>query len=79
MLWFHYQALRKAISKMMKLKRRELCFKLVTETEIKSIFLKQKHPEQKLAQACVCIFTCMHTHTDGKREKESLKSTQNAT
>lgn len=64
----------KAISKVMKLKRRELCFKVATETEIKSIFcFKQKHPELKCAQACVCIFACVHTHTRKKRKRKFKK------
>ena len=64
----------KAISKVMKLKRRELCFKVATETEIKSIFcFKQKHPELKCAQACVCIFACVHTHPRKKRKRKFKK------
>ena len=71
-------SVKKAISKGMKLKRRELCFKVATETKIESIFCFKQNILSRSVQKHVCAYShaCTLTHTEKER---SLKSTQNVT
>lgn len=69
-------SVKKAISKGMKLKRRELCFKAATEiksieTEIKSIFCFKQNILSRSVQKHVCAYlhACTLTHTEKEKKK----------